>query len=297
LIVNQRKDIEMEIAYDTYLLPKGDLNYTNANIRLLKSMPYSYCYDDISFDVPDNRVYMKELAYPYAKLEVVDRITGKSIELDISKFGNPLHPNFRIYYNFIEKAEYKVVPLSYNGVDYSIENALVVQPNTEMPVFSNSFAKYLKDNGNSNIIQGALGLTSMVGSIATGNIAGAIGSFASMAQVVNADSVARQQPNQVSGISGNVIEYVNLSPAIYFRLKTMDDSHVDIARNFWKDFGYPERKVTTFNNTSNKFNFIKTVGVNIIADSIPSEYQVDLEHIFDKGVTIWNRDYLNYDVN
>ena len=42
---------------------------------------------------------------------------------------------------------------------------------------------------------------------------------------------------------------------------------------------------------------LKTVGANIISDSIPSEYQRELENIFDKGDTIWNRDYLNYDVD
>jgi hypothetical protein len=76
----------------------------------------------------------------------------------------------------------------------------------------------------------------------------------------------------------------------------MDNDHMKIARNFWNAYGYPERKIGTFNNTSKKYNFIKTVGANIIADNIPSEYQKELETIFDNGVTIWNNDYLNYDI-
>jgi hypothetical protein len=283
-------------GYEMELMPRGDLMITPDYINIVHSLPPSLLRDTLTLNIGYTPTFKKELSYPYSKLEIVDRITGKYIELDLSKFLDPLHPQFEIRYNITDNVEYKVIPLEYNGVYYGIENALVVEPQSDLPVFSNSYSKYLKNNMGSNMISGVMSVASAVGSIATGNIAGAVGSFGSIASTINADSVARKQPNQVSGIKGDAYEYLNNEPSIYFRLKIMDNDHIKIARNFWNAYGYPERKIGTFNNTSNRYNFIKTVGANIIADSIPSEYQRELETIFDQGVTIWNNNYLNYEI-
>jgi hypothetical protein len=278
------------------MLAKGDLNITGDYIKLVHTMTVGLLSETVSLDIAYEPVFMKELAYPYAKIEIVDKITGKYIELDLSKFSNPMNPKFKIIYNITDNVEYKVVPLNYNGIAYSIENSLVVQPQTDLPIFSNSYSKYLKDNMGSNILSGVMATAGAVGSIMTGNIAGAVGSFGSIANTINADNVARKQPNQVSGIKGDAFEYLNYEPCIYFRVKIMDAFHMEIARNFWNAYGYPERRISNFNNTPNKYNFIKTVGANIIADKIPCEYQRELEGIFDKGVTIWNRNFLEYDI-
>lgn len=282
-------------GFEIELMPKGDLHLSYEYIKTIHNLPFELLYEDFNFGISYTESYKKELAYPYAKLEIVDKITGKYIELDISKFSNPMNPSFRIIYNFTGNVEYKVIPLNYNGQAYSVENAFVVQPNTDLPIFSNSYGKYLRDNSGSNLINGVMSVAGAVGSIATGNVAGAVGSFSSIASLVNADSVARKQPNQVSGMNGDGMEYVNFSPSIYFRLKVMDSDHMDIARNFWRSYGYPVRKIADVNmSTSPDFIFVKTEGINIEADSIPTEYLSNLENLFDKGVTIWNRNYLNY---
>lgn len=283
------------VGFERQLIPKGDLHLSYDFIDTLHDVPLELLYDDFSFTIDYNESYKKELAYPYAKLEIVDRITGKYIELDISKFSNPKQPSFRIIYNFTGNVEYKVIPLNYNGQAYSVENAFVVHPNTDLPIFSNTYGKYLKDNTGTNLINGVMSVAGAVGSIATGNVAGAVGSFGNIAGIINADNVARKQPNQVSGLNGDGMEYVNFSPSIYFRLKVMDSNHMDIARNFWKCYGYPVRKITDVNmTTSPDFVFVKTEGVNIESNIIPSIYLSKLENIFNNGVTIWNRNYLEY---
>jgi hypothetical protein len=283
-------------GYEIQLLPKGDLNLSHDYINLIHAMQLGILSETIQLNIGYVPTFMKELAYPYAKLEIVDRITGKYIELDLSKFLNPLSPQFSLIYNITDNVEYKLVPLNYNGIGYSIENSLVVEPQTDLPVFSNSYSKYLKNNMGSNIINGVMSVAGAVGSIAVGNVAGAVSSFGSIASVINSDNVARKQANQVSSLKGDAFDYQNYTSSLLFRLKIMDNDHMKIARNFWNAYGYPERKIGTFNNTSKKYNFIKTVGANIIADNIPSEYQKELETIFDNGVTIWNNDYLNYDI-
>jgi hypothetical protein len=284
-----------DLNFSYFGVDKGDLNLPNNPILLFVSeIVQTKLYNDITVNINYTPEYKKELTYPYAKLEIVDKITGKFIELDISKFQNPLSPQFRIMNTVTDSPEYKVIPLNYNGIPYSIENSLIIEPSTQMPVFSNTYAKYLKDNAMSNVLSMALSASSAVGSIASGNIAGSVGSFANIAETLNKNQVMKSQANQCSGIKGDASDYVNFSPSILFRLKVMDSDHMEIARNFWKCFGYPVRKISTFNNTSNKYNFIKTVDCSLIADSIPSEYQAQLESLFNKGVTIWNSDYLNY---
>jgi hypothetical protein len=283
-------------GYTMNPIGRGDLNIPYLDLPCVYSLDVNNLSEILTLDINYTPTFKKEISYPYAKMEIVDRITGKYIELDISKFLNPLQPQFKIMFNITDKVEYKVIPLNYNGIGYSIENALVIQPNTDLPIFSNTYAKYLKDNKNTNILSGVMAGAGAIGSILTGNVAGAVGSFSSIANVLNADNVAGKQANQVTPIHGDAFDYLNYSPSIYFRLKVMDNDHIKIARNFWNAFGYPERKIGTFNNTSNKYNFIKTSSVNIVADTIPSEYQRELESIFDKGVTIWNDNYLNYDI-
>jgi hypothetical protein len=274
--------------------PKGDLNISS-DLNLVSQVSPTALRQTVNIAITYNMQFKKELCYPYAKLEVVDRITGKSIELDLSKFNDPFNPSFYLLGSVSDSPEYKIIPLEYNGAYYSIENALVIEPSSELPIFSNSYAKYMKNNSTANMISGVLAGAGAVGSILSGNVAGAVSSFGSIAQIVNADSVAKSQPNQVSNIKGDASEYLNYNPSIYFRLKVMDSNHMDIARKYWNCYGYPERKIDYIGYNENKsFNFVKTVSANITSNGIPNEYVEDLQNIFDKGVTIWNRNYLDY---
>jgi len=282
-------------GYEIQVMGKGDLNIVS-DILLIHDMNLSLLSETFTLDIDIVPIFKKEISYPYSKLEIVDRITGRYIELDLSKFYNPLSPQFKILYNITDNVEYKIIPLDYNGISYSIENALVISPSSDLPVFSNSYSKYLKDNKVSNMLNGAMSVGSAIGSIATLNVAGAVNSFANIASVINADAVARKQPNQVSNIKGDAFEYANYTSSIFFRVKQMDNDHMKIARNFWNAYGYPVRRIDAFSNTSKRYNFVKTVGANIIADTIPSEYLKELEKIYDNGVTIWNSDYMNYDI-
>ncbi len=273
---------------------KGDLSITN-DITLVQNIDYSECKKDVELNITNEFQYKKEISYPYCKIEVVDKITGQKIELDLSKFENPLNPKFRILGSIGEIPEYKVIPLNYNGIDYAIDYSLIVNPDTELPIFSNSYAKYLKDNKNQNLINGVLSGASAVGSILTGNIAGAIGSFANIASLINQDSVAKSQPNLCKGTSANTCEFTNLDSGIEFRLLTMDSSHLSIARNFWKYYGYPinQYKKPTIQGS---YYFIKTQNMNVINNGIPFNFVSEINDIFNKGVSFFDSEnnLINY---
>lgn len=273
---------------------KGDLSIKN-DIFLVSEIDYSHCKKDIELNINYNYEYLKELTYPYCEIEVVDKITGQKITLDLSKFENPLKPKFRILGSVCEKPEYKVIPLNYNGISYAIDYALIVNPNTELPIYSNTYAQYLKDNKNSNLINGVMTGVSAVGSLLSGNIMGMIGSFGNIASILNADSVAQKQPNKCVGTSSNVVEYTNLDNGIEFRLLNMDDSHKNQARQFWKYYGYPLKEYRNFSIPNSNYHFVKMQGCNVYGE-IPNIYIIQINEKFNSGISFCNNEnaLLNY---
>lgn len=247
-------------------------------------------------NVGQHFMLLKEMCYPYSEMQVVDSITGKSITLDLCKFANPFQPSFEINVSITNDTCYKIVPINYDGNYYSIENALVVNCKCDLPVFNNAYAKYMKENATGNKISGIMTGASMVGSVLTGNIAGAVSSLGNVANLINQESQAKQLANQVEGLNPDIFDFVNFRHYIDFRIKTMDRCHSQQAINFWNTYGYPIREMTNvLTNTKDKFNFVKTVDCNITSSNIPLEYEKELKMIYDNGVTIWhNENFLNY---
>jgi len=273
-------------------LPKGDLNIHDATITLANDVNADLLFTEKTVNITLSPTYFKEICYPYAKLEIVDRATGKAVELDLSKFDNPYAPTFRIYGSISELSEYKVVPLNYNGALYGIENALVVRPSTELPTLNNSYAKYLKDNTMSQGINAVMTGVGAIGSIATGNVLGMVSSMGNLASILSQDKVAQTQPNQVNGLKGDCIDYISYTNHIYFRVKVMDENHMSCARKFWQGYGYPIKTLATPNLTSNftgkDYNYIKMVEPNIEGGNIPQEDMKEINTLFITGITLWH---------
>lgn len=61
--------------------------------------------------------------------------------------------------------------------------------------------------------------------------------------------------------------------------------------NYFAMFGYKQNKVMTINVRNRYYyNYIKTVGCNVIGHNIPREHLETLKGIFDNGVTLWHYD-------
>lgn len=61
--------------------------------------------------------------------------------------------------------------------------------------------------------------------------------------------------------------------------------------NYFAMFGYKQNKVMAINVRNRYYyNYIKTVGCNLIGNSIPREHLDTLKGIFDKGTTLWHYD-------
>lgn len=269
-----------------------DLTIDKATISLVTSVTFQYeTLTSYVIDVPSNLFrYTKEMSYPYAEFEIIDRITGNSIKLDLCKFENPFSIEFKIIPILNEKAFIKVVPLNYNGDTYSIQNSLIINCQCDMPIFNNAYGKYLKENRTSNLINAGLNTVYGVGSLFTGNVMGVASSIGNVANVINQESKAKELANQCSGINADTFDYINFTSGLLCNIKAMDLYHAQVARDFWKCFGYPIRKVTTYplEKTGEKQIYIKTENVNIISENIPQEELTILEEIFNNGVNVWN---------
>lgn len=67
--------------------------------------------------------------------------------------------------------------------------------------------------------------------------------------------------------------------------------------DYFAMFGYKQNKLMDINvNSRHYYNYVKTIGINIKSNKIPSNYLNTLKNIFDNGVTIWHIDNENVNI-
>lgn len=142
-------------------------------------------------------------SYPYSTIQILDRVTGISVEYDPSYFDHVQNTaddyiEFEIYTTFSDRPSIKVVPTGYLKIN-NFDEQLIINCSCGMPVINNIYAKYLMSNAKLNqisrsranfnrdvavqnanysqdktIISGIGNLKDTVGSVLTMNLGGAI---------------------------------------------------------------------------------------------------------------------------
>lgn len=70
--------------------------------------------------------------------------------------------------------------------------------------------------------------------------------------------------------------------------KTVKPEYAKKLQDYFKRFGYKVNEIKLPNlNTRSRFNYVKTVGANIIG-SVPQEDLMEIRSVFDKGITLWH---------
>lgn len=241
----------------------------------------------ISLDISTvNLGKAKALTYPYAKIVVQDLSTGQTIELEPNRFDSKII-SFEIQSTISETPSYRVIPLNYKGQLKSYSDSLVVKCNTSLPVANNTYAKYLMNNQDFNMLRMAGAGIGIAGSIVAGSPMGAITGFESITNVLLQEQQAQKQPNQLNSIQDGALERLQFQNGVKIQLLVMDTDHRTTANDYWSLFGYPVRTLDypTIYSTLD-YQFIKTQNVNINA-SIPQADLVEIQNIFNKGVTMW----------
>lgn len=251
---------------------------------------HQFQYGNLPFE------YSKELNYPNSKIVIRDNATGQTVELDPDKFDGHI-ARVRVVSVLCEQPYYKIIPLNYQGQSISYQNAMVVKCNTGLPIANNLYSKYLMNNAEFNKLDriSAIGNGAIdsVGSLFRADLQGvASGAFNSYMNIQNINAKENQASklgNSVTAIHDGACERVNYVNSFNIELQVMDDSHLKIARDYWKKYGYPVRSIGNidFENTNQNHYFIKTVDCCPISTVIPQEDLTDLKAIFDNGVTVW----------
>ena len=237
-------------------------------------------------DIP--YTYKKELCYPYSKIVVSDTTTGQIIELAPEKFADLSNVQFDIQPTISEMPSYRVIPCNYCGQAKAFNHALVVHASTSLPTVNNLYSKYMMNNGNINSMKEAFAGIGMASSVATLSGQGVVSSIEQISGIVAQENQASKLGNQVGSISDGAMERICYQNGLEIDFFGMDSSHEQMARKYWKMYGYPVHALgTPLLNSGGDLNFTKLVNPNI-SGAIPQEDIRKLENIFSKGVTIWH---------
>lgn len=127
------------------------------------------------------------------------------------------------------------------------------------------------------------------GSLATGNVGGAVSTlFSGIANNVAKSYQASLVPNQAKGNTN--CGDINFSEGLHLTVTTMNirAEYARIIDEYFSMFGYKVNRVKLPNTTGRRnWNFVKTIGCYIDAD-IPQDDLQEIKDMFDRGVTFWH---------
>lgn len=239
----------------------------------------------------------KLLMYPYSYTELTDYQGNSMIVKNEYVDGNNLILDAKGGINAMQKTAYVVT--NYRGATNSLDNGIINQSVSEIPILDDYTAAYLQGNKNS-LITGAL--TSLAGNAfnavtagATGNPVGAvgagIGAIDTVASLIAKRKDIDNRPPNISSQGNNaVFDYGNNIKGAYLVHKTIMPEYANMLTGYFNMYGYKVNQVKVPNLHTRQFwNYVKTVDCNILGN-IPQDDLEQIRSMFDKGVTLWHTD-------
>lgn len=230
-----------------------------------------------------------------------------------------------------------LIPKKYkNNLDKSMQDLVAIQGYPTLSTVTDYFNTWLAQNGNivslqmqqeefnynigqvSNAINGVTGLISGIANKDVGSSVSAVTNSATniISSAVNHDFYVKQQMAQIekqtllpdtvnlSSSNATIIGYDLIDNSI-FNMYTIKEQFAKRIDDFFDMYGYltNELKIPNINNRP-YWNYVKTIGINIISKkindiSISQEELIKIKQIFDNGVTLWHDpdNFLNYSKN
>ena len=262
-------------------------------------------------------VNKKCFTYPYCFANITNN-NGSSLFGQFELADDKSTVKFRYYFPCIEGNTSFGYLADYDGVAKNFDKSIQGQTNIELPFVTNTFSAYLSANQNSIANQystidrnetasvvkaGVGGAVGVIGSLATGNIAGAISSgIGTASNIADAMLSAYNQRQAIDSSLKDQESKANVSHGAYTgvgniicgqigfkgQLITVTAENIKMIDDYFSMFGY---KVNTIKkpelNTRPYWNYIKTSGVNMIGN-VPQDALNVLKRMFDNGVTMWH---------
>lgn len=260
-------------------------NYTNFDSTLFEGY------------VPDNK---KLYCHPYNLLHVSNNV-GESADYRFEGFVWGV-PAFSLFSGISPDAGVKIAPADYYGTgnaDY--EQGLTLSNYPQCAWNSDTYKVWLAQNFNqlSHSMESANmavlgGAVTAIGSLAMGNVAGALGGGVAMYSGYNQvqgilaqKEDAKTQPPQARGSFSSSVNVAVGRQTFTYYYKCITKEYAKQIDDFFTCYGYRINRVMIPNLRARKaFTFVKTVGCKITG-ALSNEDMTAIQSIFDNGITFW----------
>ena len=290
-----------------YNLGVSSHDFSESSIGNFKSL-----YDGGSYSPKNNKLY----TYPYSYLEAINNEGQKTIykleNFDHNRIQNPYQYSFRILYSYIEPVCIALVPIDYEGDDFSYEQSLTVTGFPHPYYSGNRLNQYLQQNSakrDSALISSAL--STAVGTIASlysGNplpyVSSAAGFVSSYVELQSAIEDLKNTPPQSYSIFNT--EYMNTvlnRCGFIIKVKNIRAELAEQIDTYFTMYGYKinyikEPNIFRYLKDNSEpirpsFNYLKTTNVVVKSNSLEnemldSETRSNVAKILDNGITFWS---------
>lgn len=191
----------------------------------------------------------------------------------------------------------KTTPKNYKGIEYNYSESL---SGLKLPVGSwqgDVYTNWLTQNAVNLGVSIATSTAGIVGGVASGNPASAVGGMLGIASTIGSVYEHSRMPNQVYG-NANVgdVTYSDGKATFTAYRRCIKYEYAQIIDNFFTMYGYKVNKLATPNifKRSN-WDYIKCIDVNLEGD-IPEKDMEKIRILFNNGCTFWHTTeyYLDY---
>ena len=195
----------------------------------------------------------------------------------------------------------KAIPMYYKKVNENYNYGVTLGKFPVCSWSSDVYINWLTQNGTNTIVNAIGGLVPNVVSASLGNPSGFTGSITGIYNALHQYTVAQMTPDQARGNTNNGDINFSYASSGGFTLynMTIKKEYAKIIDDYFSAYGYQVNtyKVPNINGRT-YWNYIKTVGCNIIGD-IPQTDLEKIKDIFNKGVTMWHdpTKFLDYSQN
>lgn len=242
----------------------------------------------------------KLLSYPYNFLYVTNN-SGASASYHFEKFSDRDDIELWVTGAISPEATCKMHPRNYKNLPDNNEEGLLLGNFPTCAWNQDVYKLWLAQNQNQqryalNTAGASIGAGAAValGSLAMGNIAGAVGGAGAIvggANQIGALLAQRKdmeiQPPQSKGSFSASVNIVDNCHTFDFMRKHVDAEHARAIDDYFTMYGYKCHKVKIPNtDVRENFTYTKTVGCNVYGN-LQTQYLTKIKSIFDNGITFW----------
>lgn len=232
------------------------------NIAITKNRNFS------DYTPKNNKLY----CYPYNYLLLSNNVGNTNI-FEYENFDSE-NADFKVEMSISIGGSVRIVPQNYRGVDNNYDENISL---AKFPTFSwssDAYTNWLTQN--SVNIATTIGTTAInsATSAVSGNPLGVVTSLYSIANLIGDFYQAKLLPNIQGGQNSGDVNYSASKNTFVFKKMRAKKEYLEIIDNFFEKYGYKVNVLKTPEmHTREKWNYIKTVDVNITRKSTEASYR------------------------